>query len=313
MRGRQAQRSKRLRRGVWRERTLKRAMQQRKPTYKHKCYGNLIAPTNWNSAQSAWCINMATSAGHYVEYGNNWFTGGGGTAAWFGTHYSGTYHFDQGTNKGGVICMPCMDLGDSLRRRGPARSWFGISPSGPFNIAAMTAGTNGPSTDMFGTPRKVTSGGTTFGLMGPVEPSNRGVKETTTVNTGTASMKIVGCGSHSFQYPVDSGSSTITIYARYDATYTGSNLPRISIRDGAEAGVADQDVTMTSGSDTWQQLNVSLSASAKGDDHGHPDGAQRRGGGQHLLRRLGDHRGDHPAQLSRGGGGPQCRPHRRLV
>jgi hypothetical protein len=233
-------------------------------SYRHKCYGNLIAPTNWNSAQSAWCINMATPAGHYVEYGNNWFTGGGGTAAWFGTKYSGTYHFDQGTNKGGFVCMPCMDLGDSLRRRGPARSWFGLSLSSPFNVSAMSAGTNGPATDMFGTPRKVTSGGTTFGLMGPVEPPNRGVKETTTVNTGTASMKITGYGSHSFQYPIDSGSSTITIYGRYDSNYTGSNLPRISIRDGAEAGVGDQDVTMTSGSDTWQQLNVSLTATAKG-------------------------------------------------
>jgi hypothetical protein len=157
-----------------------------------------------------------------------------------------------------------MDMGDSLRRRGPARSWFGISPSSPFNISAMGGGTNGPATDMFGTPRKVTAGGTTYGLMGAVEPPNRGVKDTTTYNTGVASMRITGYGSQTFQYPVDSGTSTISIYAYYDANYTGSNLPRISIRDGAQVGVADQDVTMTAGAATWQQLNVSLSATAKG-------------------------------------------------
>jgi hypothetical protein len=69
---------------------------------RHKVYGNIIAPTVWNGTLPAWAINMSTYAGHYVEYGNNWFTGGGGTAAWFGAKYSGTYHFDQGTNKGGI-------------------------------------------------------------------------------------------------------------------------------------------------------------------------------------------------------------------
>jgi hypothetical protein len=232
-------------------------------SYHHKCYGNMIAATGFYASASAWWINMTTYAGHYVDYGNNWFAGGNSTSAWFGSHYSVTYHFDQSTNKG-IYGTPCMDLGDSLRRRGPARSWFAISPSSPFNISAMGAGTNGPATDMFGTPRKVSSGGTTYGLMGAVEPPNRGVKDTTTYNTGVASMRITGYGSQTFQYPVDSGTSTISIYACYDANYTGSNLPRISIRDGAQVGVADQDVTMTAGASTWQQLNVSLSASAKG-------------------------------------------------
>jgi len=144
----------------------------------------------------------------------------------------------------------------------------------------MAGGTNGPATRH---GRDAAQGSRLAarptGLMGAIEPSNRGVKETTTVNTGVASMKITGYGSHSFQYPIDSGSSTITIYGYYDASYTGSNLPRISIRDGA-AGRRRRPGRHDDGRIRNVAATQRLTyCDGQGDDHGHSDGAQRRSGG----------------------------------
>jgi len=180
-----------------------------------------------------------------------------------GTAYP-SVQVDLGGNKG-TKNPPLLDIGDSARRRGPSRAWFGPSPypNNPyFNLGYPAAGV--AATDPFGVPRKTSVAGNTAMQVGPFEVANQGQKETGIVNTGGASLKLTGWSSHSFQYPVEAIQTTITIAMQYDGAYAGSNKPMLMIRDGAEVGVADQDVAMTAGPGTWQSVSANFTPASAG-------------------------------------------------
>ena len=55
----------------------------------------------------------------------------------------------------------------------------------------------------------------------------------------------------------------MTVYGRYDATYTGT-LPQMLVYMGGECGVADASDTMVEAADTWEQLSLNFTPTAAG-------------------------------------------------
>ena len=89
-------------------------------------------------------------------------------------------------------------------------------------------------------------------------------REATVVYSGTFAGKITGPGYQDFQVPVDATSTTISIRARYDTNHATTNKPQIQVLNGGECGVADATATMTSGVDTWEQLQLTFTPTAAG-------------------------------------------------
>jgi hypothetical protein len=119
-----------------------------------------------------------------------------------------------------------------------------------------------PATDMLGVP-KPSGGASALKAVGPLERSNTGVRETTTVRTGANAKRITGPGVHDFQVGVNAVATTVTVFGRYDGNYTGT-LPQLRVIGGSEAGVSDATTTMTEAADTWQQLSLNFTPTAKG-------------------------------------------------
>lgn len=99
--------------------------------------------------------------------------------------------------------------------------------------------------------------------VGCYELSNTGVQETGTVRTGSNAIRIPGAGYHDFIIPVSATSTTITIYAQYDAAYSGT-LPSMNIINGTECGVANATATQAGAASTFEQLSLTFTPSAAG-------------------------------------------------
>lgn len=85
------------------------------------------------------------------------------------------------------------------------------------------------------------------------------------VRTGTYSGQITGPGYDEFDIPVDTGSQTLTVYARYDARHGSTNKPQVKLCKGEQVGVSDETITMTAAVDTWEALTTSsFNPAAKG-------------------------------------------------
>lgn len=127
------------------------------------------------------------------------------------------------------------------------------------------AGSNfSATTDLFGLPRP--GSGNATSTPGALEWANTGVKETTTTQAGSTSIKMTGPGVHDFQLAVDATSTTVNVYARFaSGTYGGTNYPRMSVRNGENCGVADANVAATaSASDAWEQININFTPTSTG-------------------------------------------------
>jgi hypothetical protein len=116
-----------------------------------------------------------------------------------------------------------------------------------------------PLDDFLSQPRIAT----TLGSVGCLQPRNVGVKVTSPVNTGPNALRIVGAGFHDIYVPVDDVATTLSVYARWEGTYSGTK-PRLHVLNGAAIGVADAFATMTAGSTTWEKLTLSFTPTAKG-------------------------------------------------
>jgi hypothetical protein len=214
-------------------------------------------------------------------YGCAFFCGGTGIGAIGGTGINTIDLRDSqfwGCNKPAALTSgtvennirpPSFDIGQSALRKAPVRPF--MTPTLGSSIFGIGPRTGQLPTDYLGQARQQNSLSTTQGTVGYMEPYAPGTKETgaANVHNGTASVKLQGFSTHSFQLPVDAIATTLSLYCAYDVSYgtpgTNCDFPLISIRDGAECGVSDQDVAMTTGSaNTWQQINVSFTPTSKG-------------------------------------------------
>jgi hypothetical protein len=108
-------------------------------------------------------------------------------------------------------------------------------------------------------------GGSTSKAVGAYERHDTAAKETTTVRTGSNSIKITGPGSQNFDVPVDASATIISIYTRFDTNHGTTNRPQMILTNGTEIGVADQTITAAGAVDTWEQLSTaSFTPTAKG-------------------------------------------------
>lgn len=125
------------------------------------------------------------------------------------------------------------------------------------------SGTYYVTDDITGVTRPASGAGSVGKALGAFERANSGTRETSTVRSGANALKITGPGYHDFALPVAAQSTTVTVYGRYDGTYTGT-LPSMSVRNAGEAGVADATDTMAGGANSWEQLSLTFTPTAAG-------------------------------------------------
>jgi hypothetical protein len=277
---------------------FKQCLIQKTFTYQATWQCLFIAVTNASQLQMYGCTLLCPSAPTSIVFQNSWsgaaLTGclvfGGyynlfatitsatitGCAFWgfakaavSGGYTSGTATM-SGTNTYGQG-PPALDIGQSALRRAPARPWMtpnmnaGANAAPLFGQGVLSANSNLAS-DFLGQSRSAASSGmgTTPGYMEPWAP---GLVNTngTYVHSGTGSIKLLGFSSHSFEMPVDAVATSVSFYVCYDGAYAGSTYPSIQIRDGAQCGVADQEVSSTGpGAGTWQQVTANFTPTSAG-------------------------------------------------
>jgi hypothetical protein len=133
------------------------------------------------------------------------------------------------------------------------------------NAATPTALT----TDFWERP-KPSGGGPSAGsankAIGYLEHHDFGIKETTTVDSGSsASIKMTGPGDLEIRVPVDAVSTTITIKDYFDSNYGGGTKPQVILLANGGIGVATQTVTDTGSASTWNTISLAaFTPTAKG-------------------------------------------------
>lgn len=130
---------------------------------------------------------------------------------------------------------------------------------------ALTFGNDGTYTtneDFLGLPRPGGGQSATKGI-GYLGRGNTFAKETGTVRTGSAAISITGPGTQDFQLPVDTNSTTVSVYVQWDATYAGTK-PMMKVLNGGECGVGDDTATATGSSGSWEQLVLTFTPSRTG-------------------------------------------------
>lgn len=154
-----------------------------------------------------------------------------------------------------------LEYGQAILRGAQPRPYLMPMASSPLLGFGNQAG--GPTVDFLNRPRPA-GGASTSNAIGYLERHDTAVKETTTVRTGTNAISITGPGDHDFSLAVDATATTVSVYGQYDTNHAATNKPQMSIVNGTECGVADATATMTVGTDTWEQMSLSFTPTAKG-------------------------------------------------
>lgn len=118
------------------------------------------------------------------------------------------------------------------------------------------------ATDLLNRPRPA-GGLSALGTLGPLERGNTWLKETGTVHTGSNALSITGPGFQEFQVPVDNVSTTLSVYMRFDGTYTGTK-PKIEVLNATDIGVAGASSSAVTTVNTWENLTLTFTPTAKG-------------------------------------------------
>lgn len=143
-----------------------------------------------------------------------------------------------------------------------------LRPFGMFPAASpmLTFGTSGSATvtdDILGGFRPGAGAASIAKSNGPYERNDSGTKDAATYHTSTPGLKIAGPGYHDFLLPVSPTATTVSIWAQYDGSYTGT-LPMIKVLNGGEAGVANGSTTLTGSASTWTQMSVAFTPTTTG-------------------------------------------------
>lgn len=123
-----------------------------------------------------------------------------------------------------------------------------------WSTLAAKAGTGEATDDLFGTTRPATSAKKSWGAVQFIPA----LRDTGTVRTGTASMKLSDAGSHHIFVPVTNVSTTISLYVRWEADYAGTK-PQMIIR---QPGQSDITVTATGSAGAWELLTHTFTPAA---------------------------------------------------
>lgn len=112
------------------------------------------------------------------------------------------------------------------------------------------AGSSEESEDLFGLDRPATAGKKSRGAI-QWFPRER---ETTTVRTGSAALKLSDASRVQFIFPASNVSTTVSVYVQWEADYAGTK-PQLVVK---QAGQSDQSDTAVGSSGAWEALSVTL-------------------------------------------------------
>lgn len=129
-------------------------------------------------------------------------------------------------------------------------------------LTVPTWGTNPDNTSQYKLYRQ-TDENTVNAACGCLERGNTMTKDTTTVRTGSNSLRAFGPAIQDFEIPVDAVPTTITVWTRYDSTYAGT-LPQVKVINGGECGVNDATATAVGAANAWEQLTLSFTPTRAG-------------------------------------------------
>jgi len=132
-------------------------------------------------------------------------------------------------------------------------------PWNVFDLASWSplraiAGTSMSSDELHGLARPATDSKKSWGMSQFVDTS----RETTTVRTGSASIKLADAGRHQMFVPTTATSTTISVYVQWEADYAGTK-PSLVVK---QPGQSDSTDTATGSSGSWEQLSVTLTPAA---------------------------------------------------
>lgn len=121
-------------------------------------------------------------------------------------------------------------------------------------------GTNTSSEDLLARPRP-SGGAVTWATankgIGCLERHDFGIREASTVDSGTYSIKVTGPGDLDFRVPVNAVSTTISVKVRWSSGYGAGTKPQVILLPNAAIGVATETVTATGSADTWNTITLS--------------------------------------------------------
>ena len=199
---------------------------------------------------SAGSILQANMVGQIVEDYNILVAASARTNVTIGPHtiadgsYSPLYHFGQEL-QAGMFGRP-----------------FGEPMSGSPLLNFGNDG-NQSTTDGLNRPRP-TGSTTALPAVGALERSNVFVKQTGTVHTGANAISATGPAYQDFLIPVDTTATTVSVFAQYNATYTGPR-PKLQLLPNPEIGVTALEAVMVGPSGAWEQLTLApFTATANG-------------------------------------------------
>jgi hypothetical protein len=197
------------------------------------------------------CLNAATSGQIVEDY--NYFESG-----------SPRTNVTAGANsKAGNVLYPSIHFGQELLYGFIGRPFAMPTIGSPLLGFGKSGSVTSPADDLLGRARPE-GGSSTSNAIGAFERHDTAIQETTTVRTGSNAINITGPGSHEFQVPVNAASTTLSIYGRYDTTHATTNKPQMMVVNGGQCGVSDATATMTAAADTWEQLSLTFTPTAKG-------------------------------------------------
>jgi hypothetical protein len=132
-------------------------------------------------------------------------------------------------------------------------------PWNPFALSQWSAlrritGTSMATEDSFGITRPATASKVSWG---PFQYNDL-ARETTTVRTGSASIKLADAGVFQMFVPTTNVSTTFSVYVQWEADYAGTK-PTMTVK---QPGQSDTVVTATGGSGSWELLTTTLTPAA---------------------------------------------------
>jgi hypothetical protein len=130
-------------------------------------------------------------------------------------------------------------------------------------VAYHTADGAGQQTvDFLNNPRPA-GAASTANAVGALERGASGVKDSSVYHTAAPSFRLDGPGYDDRALAVDATATTVTVWVRQNASYTGTK-PRLQVRDGEECGVTAASVTGTAAVSTWEQLSLTFTPTRAG-------------------------------------------------
>lgn len=116
----------------------------------------------------------------------------------------------------------------------------------PHSALRAITGSSAPSDDLFGITRPSTASKKGWGAVQFHDVQ----RETTTVHADSTALKLPDAGRVSFRMPTDGSEITVSVYARREANYAGTN-PSMIIK---QPGQSDRTTTDAGSSGAWNQL-----------------------------------------------------------